>query len=144
MSALNDGLSGVECLFNKRARATPTCVLKEIDENPEPVTARWSALIVRPVHKHRPSNYEVARDKSPEPAVLTIIAIVAHHKVLVSGNYNLFAVASLCEHVVREVIIVSAWLVIDVVRFVRLARRYVFDFKRIFAVVIYSLDLVFG
>src|SRR5215470_5350057 len=143
MSALNDGRLGLRSLSNKRACATPTCVLKEIDENPKPVTARWSTFIIRPVHKHGPANNEVARDKTPEPAVLAVIAIVAHHEILVLRNYDLFAVTSHPKHVVREVIIISTWLVIHIVLLVGLTRWNVLYFKRVFTIVIYSFDLMF-
>src|SRR6476661_8471956 len=143
MSALNVGRLHLGTLSNKRACATPTCVLKEIDENPKPVTARWSTFIIRPVHKHGPANHEVARDKTPEPTVLAVIAIVAHHKILVLRDYDIFAVTSHSKYVVREVIIISTCLVIHIVLLVGLTRRDIFDFKRVSPVVINSLDLVF-
>src|ERR1043166_2086453 len=144
MSALNGGRLGLRSLSDKRACATPTCVLKKIDENPKPVTARWSTFIIRPVHKHGPANNEVARDKTPEPTVLAVIAIVAHHKILVLRNDYLFAITSHPEHVVREVIITSTWLVIHIVLLVGLTRRDVLYFKRAFTIVIFSFDFLFG
>src|SRR5262249_24217114 len=108
------------------------------------ITARGSALIIRPVHKHRPSNDEVTWNKPPEPTVFTIVAVVAHHEILVRGHYHLFAISSHSENVVREIIILSSRLVIHIVLLSGLTRWDILDFKWVFAIVIYSFDLVFG
>src|SRR5882672_2360869 len=51
----------------------------------------------RPVDEHRPSDYILLRDESPEAAVIADVTIVAHRKVVIRRHNNVFALDELWQ-----------------------------------------------
>src|SRR5213078_2332772 len=74
-------------LFYQRPRAAPARVTEEIQR-----ATKLFGFIVRPVNKHRPANDQIARNKSPGPAIQAVVAVVAHYEIRIVGYFGWLAV----------------------------------------------------
>jgi hypothetical protein len=97
------------------SRSAPTRVLDEVDNRREDRLVRRRAFVIRPVHEHRSSDDEIARNETPVAAVFAIISIVAHYEVAVLRHSYFLAVALVSENVVVKFIVRRIRLVVDVI-----------------------------
>src|SRR3977135_3565269 len=117
-----------ERLLYHRAGASPARVLDEINHrtDDEGVVGRQT-FVVGPVDKHGPPNDQIARHETPVAAVLAIVSIVTHYKIMISRHDDLFAVPFLLEDWIG--IFAKGRTPIHIIRIARLARRNVLDYQ---------------